>query len=225
LGRVIEKVSEQTYEAYVQQHVLRPIGIGRMRIGGTRLGGRIDGEVRYYDTGSGRSVFADDLGEMVPQPYGAWHLEAMDSHGGWLASAVDLARFAAAFDDPDKCPILSRASIEAMFARPSGGAGFDQEGKPKEVFYSLGWQVRDLGDGRFNRWHTGSLPGTTTIMVHRHDGRNFVGLLNTRVSPTSESLGGDIDQKIGEASQRVESWPRYDLFDVDLNSDGSSPVP
>lgn len=225
LGRVIEKVSDQTYEAYVQQHVLRPVGIERMRIGGTRLGDRIDGEVRYYDTGTGRSVFAEDLGEAVPHPYGAWHLEAMDSHGGWLASAVDLARFVAAFDDPDNCPILSRASIEAMFARPNGDAGLDQDGKPKDVFYSLGWQVRDLGDGRFNRWHTGSLPGTTTIMIHRHDGRNFVGLLNTRVSPATSSLGGELDRKIGEASQRVESWPPYDLFKKPIISEGSAALP
>jgi N-acyl-D-amino-acid deacylase len=212
LGRVIENVSGQTYEAYVQQHVLKPIGIERMRIGGTRLENRIEGEVRYYDAGTGRSVFAGDLGHSVPHPYGAWHLEAMDSHGGWVASAVDLARFVTAMDDFDNCPLLCRASIEAMFGRPNGEAGADPDGKPKDVFYALGWQVRDLGDGRYNRWHTGSLPGTTTIMIRRHDGRNFVGLLNTRVSPATSPLGGDLDREINSASARVDSWPDYDLF-------------
>ena len=52
---------------------------------------------------TGESVFAENLGETVPSPYGAWNLEAMDSHGGWIASAIDLAKFAAAFDDPDNC--------------------------------------------------------------------------------------------------------------------------
>jgi N-acyl-D-amino-acid deacylase len=224
LGRVIENVSGQTYEAYVQQHVLKPIGIERMRIGGTRLENRIEGEVRYYDAGTGRSVFADDLGRSVPHPYGAWHLEAMDSHGGWVASAVDLARFVTALDDFDNCPLLCRASIETMFGRPNGEAGADPDGKPKDVFYALGWQVRDLGDGRYNRWHTGSLPGTTTIMIRRHDGRNFVGLLNTRISPAASSLGGDLDREIGNASARVESWPDYDLFPESSKSESSAAV-
>ena len=32
----------------------------------------------------------------MPWPYGGFHLEAMDAHGGWIGSAVDLARWAAA---------------------------------------------------------------------------------------------------------------------------------
>src|SRR5207249_3114589 len=36
----------------------------------------------------------------VPWPYGGFCLESMDAHGGWIASAVDLARCAAALHDP-----------------------------------------------------------------------------------------------------------------------------
>ena len=57
---------------------------------------------------------------MVPLAYGVFNLEAMDAHGGWLASAVDLVRFATAFDHPDKCPILKSQSIHEMFERPAG---------------------------------------------------------------------------------------------------------
>lgn len=214
LGRIIEKVSGKSYESYVREHVLEPLGITQMRLGGTRLADRVAGEVRYYHPTASKSVFADDLGESVPAAYGGWCLEAMDSHGGWIASATDLARFAAAFDDPENCRILSPQSIARMHQRPEGLAGHDADGNPKDVYYSLGWQNRDLGDGRFNHWHSGSLPGTATIMIRRHDGKNFVALLNSRVGPTPSSLGGDLDRKLHQAAAAVFEWPHHDLFEA-----------
>ncbi|MEZ6062957.1 MAG: serine hydrolase domain-containing protein [Planctomycetaceae bacterium] len=214
LGRVIEKLTGQPYEAYVKQHVLAPLGITSMRIGATRLDGRAEREVRYYQPGTGKSVFADDLNEDTPWPYGAWYLEAMDSHGGWIASAVDLARFAAAFDDPDNCPILSKASIELMYERPPGSAGFETDGTPKETYYSLGWINRVTENDRINHWHTGSLDGTATILIRRHDGRNFVALMNGRVSPSADHLGRAIDRLLHKAADTVETWPEDDQFSV-----------
>ncbi|MBC8869257.1 MAG: serine hydrolase [Planctomycetes bacterium] len=208
LGRVIEAV---TNEDYVKTQVLAPLGIHTMRVGKTRLDGRSESEVRYYDPRKGPSVFAADLNELVPQPYGAWHLEAMDAHGGWLASAVDLARFARAFDDPTKCKILSPDSIQEMFVRPPGLAGHDEDGKPKPVYYSCGWLNRVEGDGKLNRWHTGSLPGTATLLVRRHDGRNWVVLMNARMSPQTSHLGGAIDSLVHQAADEVTAWPEYDL--------------
>jgi N-acyl-D-amino-acid deacylase len=204
---VIEQLSKQTYEDYVREQVLAPLGITSMRVGATRLESRAENEVRYYHPGPADSVFADDLGEKVPSPYGAWYLEAMDSHGGWIASAEDLAKFAAAFDDPDHCPILNRQSIEAMYRRPPGLAGHDEQGKEKPVYYSLGWNNRVLDNGKINHWHTGSLPGTATILIRRHDGKNFVALLNTRVSPTTNHLGREIDQLLHQMADAVTDWP------------------
>ncbi|MCS7465835.1 serine hydrolase [Stieleria sp. ICT_E10.1] len=207
LGRVIETRSNQGYEAYVQQHVLEPIGVTTMRIGATRLEGRAENEVRYYQPGTGKSVFASDRGDEVPRPYGAWHLEAMDSHGGWIASASDLAKFAAAFDDPDQCPILSRQSIEWMDRRPPGLAGHDADGEEKSRYYSLGWSNRTVGPGKINHWHTGSLDGTATIMIRRHDGKNLIALLNARVSPSASHLGSAIDRLLHQAADAVTDWP------------------
>lgn len=212
LGRVIEKLTGQTYEAYVREHVLKPIGVDAMRIGRTRLDGRAEGEVRYYDPGRGPSVFEHDLGEDVPRPYGAWHLEAMDAHGAWIASAVDLARFASVLDDPGRSKILSAASIRNMHARPPGLAGRKEDGSEKSVYYSLGWSNRVVDEGKLNHWHTGSLPGTATILIRRHDGRNFVALFNTRSSPEAEHLGREIDGLLHRAANQVEEWPKVDQF-------------
>ncbi|MCA9199463.1 MAG: serine hydrolase, partial [Planctomycetales bacterium] len=204
LGRIIEHVTRQDYETYVRDQVLSPIGITNMRIGATRLSGRAASEVRYYQPGTGKSVFQDDLGQEVPWPYGAWHLEAMDSHGGWIASAEDLARFAAELDDSNTCRLLNAASLEQMHVRPPGLAGFAEDGSEKEVFYSLGWLNRVLANGKVNHWHTGSLSGTSAVLIRRHDGVNLVALLNTRTSPTSSHLGKDVDQVLHAAANEVE---------------------
>ncbi len=128
LGRFIEKLSGQTCESYVRDHVLTPIGITSMKIGSSRLEGQAPNEVRYYQPGTGESVFQLDLGQDVAQPYGGWNLEAMDSHGGWIASAADPATFAAVFDNPDSCVLLRKESIDLMYQRPPGLAGFEPDG-------------------------------------------------------------------------------------------------
>ncbi len=212
LGRVIEAVSGQTYERYVQEHVLAPLGIRSMRIGETRLKGRAENEVRYYDSGCGRSVFADDLNEPTPRPYGAWYLEAMDAHGGWIASAVDLARFAAAFDDPANCKVLSAESIRTMYERPAGTADIESGGTPDPVYYSCGWSNRVLAGGKRNHWHAGALAGTASLLVRRHDGRNWVVLCNAGSGNGGERLSSLIDPLVHRAAGEVEQWPEYDLF-------------
>lgn len=202
LGRVIEKVSGQNYEAYVREHVLAPLGIRRMQIGKTLASDRTRGEVKYYlhDHRQAPAVVGPHIGERVDVPYGAWYLEAMDAHGGWIASAIDLVRFAAAFDDPAKCKILSEKSIAAMFARPSGETG--------ERYYSCGWSVVDPGNKeRPNHWHTGGLDGTSTLLVRRGDGLNWAVLFNAGRDEDGEFFCSHIDPLVHRAADEVTEWP------------------
>ncbi|MCL4205780.1 MAG: beta-lactamase family protein [Pirellulaceae bacterium] len=213
MGRAIEAAAGQDYESYVKEHVLAPLGIRSMRIGSTRSDQRAPNEVCYYHPGTGRSVFADDLNEPCPHPYGAWHLEAMDAHGGWIASAVDLARLAVALDHSDRCKILSDESIRTMYGRPGGRVETDPDGTPSPVYYSCGWSNRIVAEGKFNRWHAGSLPGTTALLVRRHDGRNWAVLCNASIGKDGISLVRAVDPLIHAAAREVSSWPEHDLFD------------
>ena len=113
LGRVIEKVSGKPYEKYVQQEVLAPLGIHDMRLGRSLPADRADREVIYYNKGTAPSVFASDLGKQVPWQYGGWDIEAMDSHGGWIASAVDLVRFGESFNGNAERKVLDEQVIQA----------------------------------------------------------------------------------------------------------------
>lgn len=147
LGRIIEKVTGKPYEEYVRKAILAPAGVRRMPIGRSLEKRRAKQEVRYYtaDDRKGKCVFPEPEGD-VSAPYGTFNLEAMDAHGGWLASAVDLARFAAALEDPDRCPLRRPATLREMYAPPPPPVARREDGKPAATHYACGWNVRPIGD-------------------------------------------------------------------------------
>jgi N-acyl-D-amino-acid deacylase len=211
LGRLIEHVTGGSYEEFVRQDVLKPLGIHGMRQGKTLIGGRTRGEVMYYDekNRTGKAVFPPF--EKVSTPYGTWSLEAMDSHGGWIASAVDLVRFASAFG-PDRFPLIDASMAATMFKRPTGAAG-GRKGKPADSYYACGWDVRPVNNrGQMNTWHNGSLDGTSTILVRRFDGLNWALLFNTRENQAGAELSDKIDESVHEAADAVKRWPNIDTF-------------
>ncbi len=118
LGRVIEAVSGKPYHEVVREKILAPLGIHGMQLGKNLLKDRAAGEVRYYDSGhrTGRAICGAKIGAEVPLPYGVEGIESMDANGGWIASAVDLVRFAAALDDPKHCRLLSEEGLRTMLA-------------------------------------------------------------------------------------------------------------
>jgi CubicO group peptidase (beta-lactamase class C family) len=206
LGRVIERVSGMTYESYVKTAVLAPAGITTMRIGRTRLAQRAANEVKYYQPGS-ETVNADLVSSVfpgegqVPSIYGGFHLEAMDAHGGWLASAVDLARFGVVTDGrPTPADIISAGSIAAMTDRdsrlwPSGS-----------FWYGLGWAVRPPPQD--NWWHDGSLPGTSSLLVRSYHGFTWAAVFNARTA----TMAVEMDQAMWTALAGVSTFPSHDLF-------------
>ncbi len=215
LGRIIEAVTGQKYEPWVKKNVLAPVGAARMLLGKGLPENRGKGEVKYYDSKkrSGACLYPPKVGQQVPLPDGANNIEGYEAHGGWIASAVDLVRFASAFDYDKKSPLLSATAIKEMWARPAGAAGFDEKGKPKTSYYGCGWSVRPVGDtGKSNTWHNGLIPGTSSLLVRRNDGLNWAVLFNTEANADGKALSNLIDGPMHEAAAAVKKWPDTDLF-------------
>lgn len=222
LGRVIEKITKQDYESYVKEHVLAPIGVHHARIGASKLGPDTPAEeVRYYSPEFEPSVFAEDKGKLIPSVYGGWNHESMDSHGAWIFSPIEMVRFASAFDDPKNCKLLKEETIKLMFAPPEGLKKYGMAADDPKQFYSLGWQngPAPKGDG-IDDWHMGSLPGTATLMLRKHDGRTCAVFFNGRNSPTVTHFGKAIIVDVSKALDNVQDWPKNDLFDEFEKSSG-----
>lgn len=210
LGRVIERASGMPYEDYVRARVLQPVGATRTRLGRTRLTDALPDEVKYYlpgEPGLGMtaplvpSVFPG--GGTAPVNYGGFYVEAMDSHGGWVSSAVDLLRFLAGVDGRAGRPdILSAGLVAAM---TSNGFPVCANGA---CSYAAGWMIRPT-QGDANWWHGGSLPGTTTLLVRSYHGFAWVALFNARAGT---SFDGELDAALWSALGKVTSFPAHDLF-------------
>lgn len=212
LGRIIEKASGMTYEEYVKTNVLLPIGIKRMQCGKSLLADRAPGEVCYYMRSEVlySTVFPGLTPPSVPEPYGAFSIEAMDSHGGWIASAVDLARFASLLDHPSEQTVLRDDSLKEIYKRPPAPAWIEEDGKLTDYYYGCGWLVRPVGN-KANYWHAGVLPGAYSLLVRRHDGLSWVVLFNE--CTIAELTGyGDIDMALHHAAAHVTEWPSGNMF-------------
>ncbi len=214
LGRVIEEITGKSYFEAMKELVLDPAGITAMRLGRTRLASRAGGEVRYYDylgAPLAPSVFPGD-DEPVPWPYGGFYLEAMDSHGAWLASVTDLMRFLVVCDGRSgRADILSASTLQVMTARPNL-----PDWQSASSYYGLGWSVRPVGSDA-NWWHTGSLPGTTSIIVRASNGLSWVGLFNSRPAD-ADGFTTELDQTFWKAVEGVTEWPTTDLFTTSAGS-------
>jgi CubicO group peptidase (beta-lactamase class C family) len=176
LGRVIEKLTGKAYDEYVREAILKRCGAAGMRISGNTLADRLPNEVVYY--GAGRQ-----------NPYNM-NVRRMDSHGGWLATAQDLALFASHVDGHSASRnILSADSIREMTTASPANEG-----------YAKGWAVNRVP----NWWHGGSLPGTATIMVRTASGFCWSALANTREAPGD--TGGALDRMMWELVRQVKSW-------------------
>ena len=176
LGRVIEKLTGAAYEQHVRNTILKRCGVTDMRVGGNTLRERAPGEVIYY-------------GAKGQNPYDM-NVRRMDSHGGWLATARDLAMFASHVDGHSASRnILKPESIREMTTASSANAG-----------YAKGWAVNRVP----NWWHTGSLPGTTSIMVRTASGFCWAALANSRED--SSDTGGAMDAMMWSLVRQVKSW-------------------
>ena len=209
LGRIIEAVTGQHYETFIQESVLKPAGMTQTRLGKTRLRDRAEAEVRYYTQQIRKFPAVWDVADddkksdfdLVEAPYGQWDLEVMDAHGGWTSTAADLVRFASAIDS-EATPLLSPESVQLLKEAPV----FAKHVR-LGVWYGLGWNVRPVGaDGNASLWHTGALAGTSTLLVRRWDGFTWAVLFNCDKAKSGdrcvELVDGPLHRAI-DASMRI----------------------
>jgi CubicO group peptidase (beta-lactamase class C family) len=220
LGRLVAALGGGEYEARVRERVLRPLGLTGPRLGRSAVDAGAESEVHYYDRRARTvpAVAGPRIGARVPIPYGGLNIEGFEAHGGWIASAIDLVRFACAFDDPARSPLLGAESVGMMFARPDGRAGHEADGTATPTYYGCGWSVRPIGSRGLNTWHVGHFIGTSSLLVRRWDGLDWAVLFNMDSDADGVRLAPAIDPLVHHAADRVRRWPDVDLFETYLGT-------
>lgn len=199
LSEIIEEVSGMDYEAWMQQEIFHPLGIYDMYIGKNMLEDKREREGEYVGNGF-TTLDLYGSGNSVPWEYGGFSIEAMDGHGGWIATARDLARLLVAVDGfATKPDILSPASITTM-TTPSTAT----------QFYAKGWQVNSAN----NWWHSGAVDGTASYFVRSNSGYTWAIILNKRViDGTANAFWGALDGLGWNCIAGTTTFPTHDLFE------------
>jgi N-acyl-D-amino-acid deacylase len=178
--------------------------------------------VRYYAPAGqapGWSVF---WGEgYAPFAYGgSTYMEALDAHGGWIASAADLVRIATAIDGQRGPALLTPDAVQAMTTTPRPATGVPSTGIPGvtgEVTAGLGWDMIPTADGV--EWsRVGALMGSTAAwMSRRPDGVTIAFTFNS-LPPDYNAFLNEAITALGEAADTVDAWPDGDLFAADASA-------
>ena len=200
LSLVIEKASGQSYEDYMQEHVLHPAGCWGFRIAGNALEDRQFNEVRYYATDKDTLYYEyNGSGRKVERCYSN-DVKGLMGAGAWVASAAELARLVASVDGDPRVPdILSKESVRAMT-------------RSYEKRYSLGWNETDPKIG----WvRTGTLSGTNALIKYFPDGECWILLTNT-ATWKGPGFSKKTAAKFSEWRQRWSAkLPKQNLFEVE----------
>lgn len=208
LGRVIEQVTGKTYAGAMQALLFQPLGIGSAAIGGSLLDERQPGEARYYTDETLPAVVGPAAGTgPVNAAYGGLNIPLFDSHGGFVMSAPDLARFGAAFDPVSggtRGGLMSAATAARMF-KPSSTIPDGHDGEPGG-HYSLGWRVIPHRGGTF-RSHGGVLHSTGAMLIRMPDGGSIAFLTNTGGSRAKGIIGREIETPLADLYASIRRWP------------------
>lgn len=166
LSLIIEKRTGMSYNDFMQRYVLNPAGCYDFHIAGNYLKDRRPNETVYYMHSSSVPVPEfNNSGRMVVRCYGENDITTALGAGAWVASAAELCRLVASIDGDRTVPdVISPQAVKLM----------TQE-MPDHQF-SLGWNFTP----RNRPWiRTGSLVGTSALVLRYPDGECWVFITNT----------------------------------------------
>ena len=198
LSKIIERVSGQGYEQFIQDSILHPAGCFDMHLGHNVYEDRFPNEVRYYEGTDATPIQAcNGADTLVPRSNGGNNIEEFYGAGGWVASPTELLLFLAAIDGDDSQPdILSKESVALMTEKV-------------ENAMPLGWMSTTSG-GDWER--SGSMAGTSAMLKRQKDGFSWAFTTNTS-NWTGPRFPHKIDNIVAQAMDRVKEWPERNLFD------------
>lgn len=203
LSMIIEKVTGEPYEAWMQREILAPAGCTDFHIGYNYYENRFPGETRYYMHKEAKPSNAFDGRGQVERCYGANDIRGLSGAGAWIGSTPELARFIASIDGiPDIGDQLSAFSVYQMTQRLS------------DDIFSLGW-VDCTDDGEWTR--TGSFSGTSALVKTFPDGETWI-----LISNTSTWMGSRFSRETGALCKNLRSRFSDRLPSRDLFSEGAS---
>jgi CubicO group peptidase (beta-lactamase class C family) len=197
LGELINKYGGMPYEKFIQEKVLKPVGIKNMGL--HRYDNKyLPNEARRHLPGATYSLPP----VMLPM---------IDYSGGWSGSSIDLVRYMSNIEGSRGKPILSEKSRNAMFELPQEPIKPRQDGS----YFGLGWDSAITTEKGFGCSKEGNLPGIRTLLKRKLNGVCWSLLMNTTMeydqhdAQVVAKATADVLKRI----DGIENVPDVDFFD------------
>jgi CubicO group peptidase (beta-lactamase class C family) len=206
LGRIIERLTGQSYGAAVERLVLAPAGIRSMTLmRRTSPADRLPREV-FYDDGAQVSMYSiyEDDPQTRPYSYAGFDGYAIDAHGGYIAHAPDLTRFLNAVDGSTGKQLLSPQAIALMLARPAIAFW-----RGKAQYYGLGW---DVTPGKVVMAHAGAISFGTFSAIRRLPGGITLGAVFNHLAIDIDAMGVGLQNGVDAVANGITNWPAHDYY-------------
>ena len=194
LGLLVQAASGQSYESYVRDHILQPIGMRNSFTSkeDARANGLASGH-RYW--------FGVPIGADLPHP------EALVAAGYVISTAEDMARYLAMIQNDGRAganTILSPVGM-AELLRPGAEAG------GPDVFYAMGWTVAEEAGVRVYGHAGSTFDFRAAMSVMPDQGLGYVLLMNADTALGRGRLTGIAEGiyslLLGRQPQAPESSP------------------
>jgi N-acyl-D-amino-acid deacylase len=197
LGEIVEKVSGQHFEEYIQKNVLRPAGIEKAFLSTMRT---------HYHPNEAHCYLAGTTTEIPPMT-----LPLANAAAGWVASPVDMVRFLTAIDGSRGKRLISEKSFRLMVAEPPPPVKKNDKG----IWPGLGWPTVGASGKSFGYMHDGNWPGTRTFMKHNAaNGTNSALMFNASAHPDPTDQGTVMSalREVKDELDRLGKVADMDLF-------------
>jgi CubicO group peptidase (beta-lactamase class C family) len=173
LGYILEKISGKSYATVLDEQILKPLGLTQTAYD--------ENQITIRNRASGYVYTKGDL-------YNAPHLEMSNVYaaGGMRSTVEDLYTYSQALNSPK---LLKLENWNRLFT-------------PVRENYALGWVVNTLGNQKAI-YHTGSLPGYSSILVKFPEEDITIILLSNLTSVPVKEMAENLKAIIGGQTTKV----------------------
>lgn len=173
LGRVIEEVSGQSYEAFVKENILDKVGATNTLLARNGQNEKYPDEATYYSQNN-------------LNPYTTYNIRRSDATAGWVSTPSDIARIVSSIEEQGNRPILLGSNLNEQRRTPLNNSGNYGKG-------TIRLNHPDLG---FAYWHDGFWPGSQSLTVSLKNNMSVTVVMNsafaTDYNRSLNSIAGQI---------------------------------
>ncbi len=202
LGEVLQQVYGKPYEQLIQEQVLHPLGLHRMRLGQSLPSQKAPWEVSYYTHPQERlNVSFRGTSDSVSRAYEGTYLEGLGAAGAWIASPSEILKLGLALVPGEKPETILQDSslIEMQAPNPQDSIG--------PLF--LGWKRVD----EEGCWRSGSLASGNALLLVNPEGLSWCFLSNTGTWRGPYFIY-EVAGLLRRTLPKVNNWPDRDLFEI-----------